>query len=455
MEYTSKQRTKIMACLCIACFVSSMCNSAMSVSLPSIMTLFNAEQTQVQPLLTYYSMILGVMSACSAFLVNRFKTKNLFITCIAGFCIASAGIAISPNVSVMLVFRILQALSAGSISTMSLMVALRIFPEGRKGTGTGIIGTIMFASPALAPTICGFLIDTVGFRGIFVAVAIVLAIVLVMSLFFMVSIDRVGELPTLDVISLVLYAAGFACVNIGLPNIAKYGFGAVQTYGVLGAAVILLVIFAVRNVKSDKGLLRLRLFKSRKFTFCVYLACIIYLNMMLVEQMSQQYLQVIRGYSAKNAGLIATAASILVILIAFLGGKYYDKKGGKSFCVFGFLAMTAGTVGLIVAGTWMPIVLVAVCYGVSNLSNGWLLQPMNAYLSKDLPAEDVNQGVAIANSLRMIVASVLSNAIVSSASAFSGSNGLDLRGYTIAMCILGVLIAIGLLITLFGLKKGN
>ena len=456
MKYTSSQRAKIMLCLCGACFVSSMTNSATAVSMPSIMATFQCAQTEVQALLTYYSMILGVMSACSAFLVNRFKTKKLFITCVTGFCITTAGMAFSTSIGMMLTFRILQAISAGSISTMALMIALQIFPEDQKGTGTGIIGMIMFASPALAPTITGFIIDAYGFRGVFLMLAVMLAVIDVLSIFFVINIERSStELPKLDVVSVALYALGFAGFNFGMTNVSKYGIANLKSGGLLLIAVVLLIVFAVRNVKSEAPLLRLKLFASFKFTCCVFMACVIYLNLMLCEQMSQQYLQVIRGYSASKAGMIATAASILVVFVSLIGGKFYDKKGGKAFCIAGFLPMAVGIAGMTISGTWMPIALFALFYGIANLANGWLLQPMNAYLTEGLPAENVNHGVALSNSLRMIFGSVASNIIVSSASAFSGSGGLDVRGYTIAMAILTAIIIAALLVAVFGLKSAK
>ena len=67
----------------------------------------------------------------------------------------------------------------------------------------------------------------------------------------------------------------------------------------------------------------------------------------------------------------------------------------------------------------------------------------------------MNHGVALSNSLRMIFGSVASNIIVSSASAFSGSGGLDVRGYTIAMAILTAIIIAALLVAVFGLKSAK
>ena len=142
-----------MSVLVLACFISSMTNSATSISLPNIIATLGTTQALAQNLISFYSICLGIVSACSAFLVNKFNTRPFFMTCVGLFCLASVGLTFSTNIWMALAFKILQGLAAGSLTPMATMVALAIYPADRKGFGTSIIGMVMFASPALAPTI--------------------------------------------------------------------------------------------------------------------------------------------------------------------------------------------------------------------------------------------------------------------------------------------------------------
>lgn len=442
-----------MSVLVLACFISSMTNSATSISLPNMIATLGTTQALAQNLISFYSICLGIVSACSAFLVNKFNTRPFFMTCVGLFCLASVGLTFSTNIWMALAFKILQGLAAGSLTPMATMVALAIYPADRKGFGTSIIGMVMFASPALAPTIAGILLDNFTFRGVFAFISIWSALVFVLAKFFLINVTKNGTVPRPDVASVALYAVGFSAFNVGMTNLSLYGAGNIRSMGLLILAVVLLAVFVVRNLKGEQPLLHLSLLKSRKYAICVFLACVVYLNMMLIEQMSQQYLQVIRGFAATKAGILTTCASILVIVINPLAGKFYDKKGGKPLCLIGFLAMTVGIAGLMCAGAWMPIPLVILFYGIGNLANGWMLFPLSAYSTAGLPGDKVNHGVAIPNSFRLMFGAVMGNVIVQVAARCSAGDMIDLHGFTLAMTILLVIIVIALLLVLFGLKK--
>ena len=81
-----------------------------------------------------------------------------------------AGTAIcffSPNIEVLILGRVLQGFSAGVVQPMIMALIFSQFPPERRGQAMGIHGMGIQLAPMLGPTIGGLVIDTIGWREIF------------------------------------------------------------------------------------------------------------------------------------------------------------------------------------------------------------------------------------------------------------------------------------------------
>ena len=116
MGESRKNRSGIVAILIIGAFITSLAQMALTSALASIMSTFNVTTSSAQWLTTTYMLVLGIMIPSTAYLVNQFPIKGLFMTSMGlflGGCIVSIT---ANNFIFMVLSRVLQAIGAGIIT---------------------------------------------------------------------------------------------------------------------------------------------------------------------------------------------------------------------------------------------------------------------------------------------------------------------------------------------------
>ena len=85
----------------------------LTTALPRIMKDFHIEYSQVQWLTTAFLLTNGVVIPLSAFIIQRYTTRQVFLTGIIIFFLGTLLGGFSPNFTTLLIARIIQALGSG------------------------------------------------------------------------------------------------------------------------------------------------------------------------------------------------------------------------------------------------------------------------------------------------------------------------------------------------------
>ena len=215
----------------------------LSPALPAIMADTQVDATTVQWLTSAYSLVEAVVIPLSAYLIGRFPTKKLFIFGMSIFAIGSFLAAIAPVFAVLLLGRMCQAVATGIAMPMVFTVILLIFPREKRGSAMGIVSLAIGFAPAIGPSISGLLVDSVGWRALFLLVC-VLAVVIV--LFAILLLESYGEFePTsFDKPSVVLCSLGLLSLLYGLSSITSAEVIALPL-ALIVVGVILLIFFVL------------------------------------------------------------------------------------------------------------------------------------------------------------------------------------------------------------------
>ena len=167
MGESRKNRSGIVAILIIGAFITSLAQMVLTSALPSIMSTFNVTTSSAQWLTTTYMLVLGIMIPSTAYLVNQFPIKGLFMTSMGlflGGCIVSIT---ANNFIFMVLSRVLQAIGAGIITQIVQVAMINLYPKEERGKAMGIYGFAIGVAPAIGPLVSGYIIDSFGWRFIF------------------------------------------------------------------------------------------------------------------------------------------------------------------------------------------------------------------------------------------------------------------------------------------------
>ncbi len=141
------RRIPMMAVMLIGgAFVGLLNETLLATALPSIMNDFGIQENQVQWLTTAFLLTNGgvMIPPISAFLIERFTTRQLFLTSLSIFALGTLIAAISHTFELLLVARVVQAAGSGIMLPLMMTVMLTIFPVEKRGAAMGDGGGLLF-----------------------------------------------------------------------------------------------------------------------------------------------------------------------------------------------------------------------------------------------------------------------------------------------------------------------
>ncbi|PNB77040.1 MFS transporter, partial [Pseudomonas sp. FW305-BF6] len=103
----------------------------------------------------------------TAYLMQRFTTRQLFQSSMIIFLAGTIVSAIATNFPVLLTGRLIQAAGAGIIMPLLMNVVLTIFPAEKRGSAMGMVGLAIIFAPAIGPTLTGYVLETFPWQAMF------------------------------------------------------------------------------------------------------------------------------------------------------------------------------------------------------------------------------------------------------------------------------------------------
>jgi DHA2 family lincomycin resistance protein-like MFS transporter len=155
----------------------------MNVALPSIISDFHIRTSSAQWLTTGYMLVIGISVPVSAFLIQRFTLRQLFVTAMSFYLIGSFIGFITPWFSLLFAGRMIQALGTGIILPLVMSTMLTLVPVSKRGTVMGIFSVAILFAPAIGPVLSGLIIQYYSWQIIFLGLLIAAALIFLFALF--------------------------------------------------------------------------------------------------------------------------------------------------------------------------------------------------------------------------------------------------------------------------------
>src|SRR5471030_262032 len=377
-----------------------------NVALPYMEGSLSASRDQVTWVLTSYIIAAAIMTAPVGWLAARFGKKNLFITSIAGFTIASMLCGAAQNLEQMVLFRIIQGVFGAALGPLSQTVMLDMYPPAKRGNVMAIWGMGVMLGPILGPTLGGVLTDAYGWRWVFyINVPFGLAACAALWIFFKdTAKDR----------SLKFDWFGFGALSVGLAALqllldrgtTKDWFDSPEIVIEAIVAGIGLYLFIVHMVTAKKPFIPIVLFKDRNFVGGLVLMFVMGLVLLASSALLSPYLQSLSGRSVTQTGFLMVPRGLGTMFAMMFAGRLTMKMDprllmtvGAGFLVWSMWAMTS----------WTPDVSVTTISSVSfvqGLGMGLVFVPMNLVAFATLGPQFRTDGAGLTNLMRNVGSAV-------------------------------------------------
>lgn len=410
-ELSTGKRNIILVTLMAGAFIASIGQNMLTAALSSIMVEFQISASLGQLLTTGYIMLLGIISAVSAFLIRKYATKNLFLCCMGLFLAGGILAFFAPSFPVLLFGRAIQACGAGVLVPLLQTVAFYLFPKEKHGQAMGIVMLVIGFAPALGPVVSGVFVDLWGWRSIFI-----LMIGVAMAAFALGAVNLCdfsdGEKGRMDLFSTVLYGFGFCGFMLGVTSMKEAGIFAMQTLLLLGGGVLFLGLFIYRQLRERHPMMELRLFGNKEFCIAAILIGLTYMASMSGATIVPLYIQTARGESATLSGLVVLPGMLVSILLSPVAGKLFDQFGARRVTLTGLLILFLGNSGFVFCTENSSLLMVTLLYLIRMFGTTLLLTPLSAYSVSTLEKGQIPQSTAIVTSFRQMVASLATSILV-------------------------------------------
>ncbi len=240
--HTARAPYGILAVLMIGAFIAFLNNTLLNIALPSIMKDLAIEPSTAQWLSTGFMLVNGVLIPTSAFLIQKYSVRRLFLLAMTLFSAGTILAGFAEVFPVLLAGRMIQASGSAIMMPLLMNVMLVSFPIEKRGTAMGFFGLIMMGAPAIGPTLSGWIIEHYDWRMLFHFITPIALIVLVAG-FFLLRDVKERSATRIDLASVALSSLGFGGLLYGFSSAGSKGWDSFHVYGALIVGVIALVTF--------------------------------------------------------------------------------------------------------------------------------------------------------------------------------------------------------------------
>ena len=365
-------------------FAMAYASNGLSVILPTLANVFGISNILENWIVFSYLLVLSVAGVPLGKICGKYGLKRSFKLGLIIFSIGSLISAISINIAMMILGRIIQAIGASMVFVTNVSMITAEIPASNRGRALGINVTGVYLGITISPTISGILTNNLSWRFVFI-ITIILALI---SYYLLCKIDTewIMQKDELDKVGSIIYVVAIALL--------LYGFTILNT--MLGvvlvlAGLVLLVIFARYELKISNPVYEMRLFKNINYTTANLVAMIAYLTTYVVSYVLNYHFQYILGLDAQTSGLILISTPVMMLLIAAQAGKLSDKINPGILQLIGVSIITIAIGILSQISYTTPIYVIVIAMILQGIGHGFFSTPNNNIIlsnvddKKDIP----------------------------------------------------------------------
>ncbi|RTR27816.1 DHA2 family efflux MFS transporter permease subunit [Robertmurraya yapensis] len=459
MQKLEFNRKTIVTLLLAGSFIAILNQTLMITAIPPIMEEMGITANTGQWLTTVFMLVNGIMIPVSAFLLERFSTRQLFITAMSIFAAGTLVAGIAPNFEMLLIGRVIQSTGAGVMLPLMQTVFLMIFPVNKRGSAMGLIGLVISFAPAIGPALSGYVTEHYSWRVLFFIILPIAIIDIVIAFFALKNVTELKK-PKLDVLSIILSSFGFGGLLYGFTSAGNNGWFAMMTILSLGIGAVALVLFILRQLRMKHPMLEFRVFTYSIFPLAVVIGMITFMGLIGVETLIPLYMQNMRDFTAFEAGLALLPGAVITGFMSPIAGRIFDKFGAKKLVMIGLTIITLSSFAFIRLDTTTSLAYMTIMYSVRMFGLSMVMMPIATAGLNQLPKRLIPHGTAMDNTMRQIAASVgtaILVTVMTTSEKSAASRELvnpDIYGANVAFIVVAILSLVGLIISFFVKNNG-
>jgi EmrB/QacA subfamily drug resistance transporter len=373
-----------------------------NVALPSIHRSLHASVSGLQWTIDAYTLVLASLLMLAGSTADRLGRRLVFQIGLVVFSLGSLLCALAPTLDLLVAARVLQAIGGSMLNPVAMSIIRNVFEDPReRAQAIGIWGGVIGLSLALGPVVGGALVDSVGWRAVFlVNVPVgVLAFVLTAAI---VPESRAPRPRRFDLLGQVLVIAALASLTYAIIEGEPHGWTSPEILGLFAFSFVSFGLLIWHELRREEPLLEVRFFRSAPFSGASAIAVCAFAAQAGFLFLSTLYLQDVRGLSPLHAGLYMLPMASMTLVFAPLSGRMVGNRGARLPLVVAGCALTIGAVMLtrLTAGTSTSYLLSA--YFIFGFGFAVVNPPITNTAVSGMPPSQAGVAAAVASTSRQV-----------------------------------------------------
>ncbi|MGF7500515.1 MDR family MFS transporter [Staphylococcus ureilyticus] len=444
-----EKRIPLFIVLLSGAFITILNQTLLGTALPPIMKDLQVSESTVQWLQSIFMLVNGIMIPVTAFLIERFTSRQLFLTAMSIFAVGTLLCAVGIDFSMLLIGRVLQAAGAGIMMPLMQTILFLTFPKEKRGTAMGLFGLVIAFAPAIGPTLSGILVEHLTWRSVFYVVFPIAIIIIIASIFLLKNVTETTH-PKLNIASVILSTLGFGGLLYSFSSVGEAGWTSVQFIAPLIVGIVSLVIFIRRQLNLKEPMLEFRVFNYGIYTLGTILSMFVFGVLIATNIILPLYMQNMLQYSALKSGLVLLPGAIIMGMMNPITGYLFDKFGGKWLARIGLFVLVVSTLPFTMLTEHTTFTYLATSNALRMVSIAMVMMPMTTLAINQLPNELIAHGTAMNNTFRQMAGAIGTAVFITlmsvSAIPQDGITGI-IHGVNVTFIVATVISAIGLLLS--------
>lgn len=399
-ELSHRRRLLVLAICCMSLLIVSLDNTVLNVALPSLQRDFHATTSGLQWTIDAYTLVLASLLMLAGSTADRIGRRRVFMTGLVVFGIGSLLCSLAPDLELLIVFRMVQAVGGSMLNPVAMSIITNTFTDPReRARAIGAWGAVVGISMAAGPLVGGLLVESVGWRSIFwVNLPVALAAILLTLRF--VPESRAPKARRPDPVGQVLVIALFGALTYAIIEAPHASAALVLPFAAVALAALIGLLWY--EPRRTEPLIDLRFFRSAPFSGATVIAVSGFAALGGFLFLSTLYLQNVRGLDALHAGLWMLPMAGPTFLFAPLSGRLVGNRGPRLPLLIAGTAMTASAVLFAAFEAETSDLTLLIGYLLFGIGFGFVNAPITNTAVSGMPRAQAGVAAAVASTSRQL-----------------------------------------------------
>ncbi len=404
-SHSHPRRWLILGVLVVSLLVVVLDNSILNIALKTIADPkvgLGASQSDLEWSINSYTLVFAGLLFTWGILGDRLGRRRILLIGMVLFGLASLACAYAQTPGQLIATRALMAIGGAAVLPNTLSIITNVFDARERPKAIGVWAGSVGLAIAIGPITGGLLLQHFWWGSVFL-INVPIVVIGVVAMALIVPESRTPRPGRLDAVGVPLSIVGLVLLVYGIIKGGQLGhWGAPEVWATALGGVAVLAVFVWHERRSTHPTLDVELFRDPRFSAAVGVVGLAFFAMMGVTFFMAFYLQIARGYSPLQSGLLLLPLAVAQLVIAPRSAALVRKHGAKTVCTVGMAICALSFASYLAINATSSLWVLEISFFLLGSGIALVMPPATASVMQVVPREKAGQGSAVNNTVRQV-----------------------------------------------------